>query len=410
MPVYIRAPPSSTSACASCNACRRARPGIPYLSPLSLRLFRRAVVAAPSSLPFIAATRRYCRAVVAALMSPRNFRRAVVAMPLSWRRCRCLSPHRCRRAVVAACRRAVVAAPLSPRCCRRLSQCLFRCAVASAPLLLPVAAPLSLCRCGRAMFATPLSAIRRAVGAATLSLHLCRCAVIAAPLSMRRCRCAVVAAPLSLRRCRCAVVAAPLSVPIIAPVSLRRRCRRSDAPLSMRRCRRAVVATHLSPRCCRCAVVTVPLSPRHRRFCLCNKKKSNIPFVTYNAHRQQACTLDEPQKLAAPANVNCHCSRIIKHHKNKLAQQLQALNRSIRHTRAAACPPSTEGNFASVEGHLAEPQKLAAPANVNCHCSRIIKHHENMLAQQLQALNRSIRHTRSAACPPSTEGKRFCNF
>jgi hypothetical protein len=69
-----------------------------------------------------------------------------------------------------------------------------------------------------------------------------------------------------------------------------------------------------------------------------------------------------------------------------------------------------EALFASVKGHLAEPQKLATPANVNCHRSRIIKHHDNMLDQQLQALNRSIRHTRAAAYTPPTEGKLFCNF
>ena len=186
MPVYLRAPPSSTSACASCNACRHTRPGIPCLSPLSLRLFCRAVVPALSSLHVIAATRRYCRAVVAALMSPRNFRR-----PLALRRCLGDVVAACRCTIVAAplsrrCRLAVVAAPLSrrcravvaplSRCCHlavvaapllpvRLSPCLCRCPVASAPLSLPVAAPLLLCRCGRAIFAT-LSAIRRAVGAA----------------------------------------------------------------------------------------------------------------------------------------------------------------------------------------------------------------------------------------------------
>ena len=118
----------------------------------------------------------------------------------------------------------------------------------------------------------------------------------------------------------------------------------------------------------------------------------------------------EPQKLAATPNMNCHCLRMIGPDENMLAQQLQAPNRSIRQTPAAACPPPTEGNFASVEGHLAEPQKLATPANVNCHCSRIIEHHENMLARQLQALNHSIRHTRAAACSPPTESKLFCNF
>ena len=93
-----------------------------------------------------------------------------------------------------------------------------------------------------------------------------------------------------------------------------------------------------------------------------------------------------------------------------LAQQLQALNRSIRQTRAAACPPSTEGNFASVWAHLAEPTKLAVPANVNYHRLRMIRPDENMLTQQLQALNRSIWQTRAAASPPPTEGKLFCNF
>jgi hypothetical protein len=88
-------------------------------------------------------------------------------------------------------------------------------------------------------------------------------------------------------------------------------------------------------------------------------------------------------------------------------------NRRARQTAAAAVTSTWwffEAIFASVEGHLAEPQKLATPPNVNCHCSRIIKHHDNMLAQQLQALNRSIRHTRAAACTPPTEGKLFCNF
>jgi hypothetical protein len=69
-----------------------------------------------------------------------------------------------------------------------------------------------------------------------------------------------------------------------------------------------------------------------------------------------------------------------------------------------------EALFASVEGHLDEPQKLATPANVNCHRSRIIKHHDNMLDQQLQALNRSIRHTRAAACTPPLRANFFANF
>jgi hypothetical protein len=88
-------------------------------------------------------------------------------------------------------------------------------------------------------------------------------------------------------------------------------------------------------------------------------------------------------------------------------------NRRARQTAAAAVTSKWwffEAIFSSVEGHLAEPQKLATPPNVNCHRSSIIKHHDNMLAKQLQALNCIIRHTRAAACSPPKEGKLFCNF
>jgi hypothetical protein len=92
---------------------------------------------------------------------------------------------------------------------------------------------------------------------------------------------------------------------------------------------------------------------------------------------------------------------------------LCAWNRRARQTAAAAVTSKWwffEAIFASVEGHLAEPQKLATPPNVNCHCSRIIKHHDNMLAQQWYALNRSIRHTRAAACTPPLRANFFATF
>ena len=229
-------------------------------------------------------------------MLPRHCRRAVVAALFSRRRCHCLSP--------CCCGRAVVAAPLWPRhfCLVFVadpSRC-WRCTVGAAPLLPR----------GRAVVATPLSprhhrrpSPRRCSVPLSLRRRFNRADAL---LSLRCCRCAVVAAPLSLRRCRRELVAAPLSVPVIAPLSpCRRRCaivvasptRRCRCAvkiqLSPRCCRRAVVAALLSLRCCPRAVVAAPLSPchcchdacvaplspHHRRCCLCSEKKSNVQFA-----------------------------------------------------------------------------------------------------------------------------------
>ena len=212
MPVYLRAPPLCVRKLQCLRGCR----------------CRRTIRAAPLSPRhrFCLSSRRYCRAIAAKLMLPRQFRRAVVTAPFSRRRFRCLSPRRC-------C--AVVAAPLWP----------------SAPFLTRFC--------------------RRSV--ALLALHHWHCTVVVASLSPRRR--AVVATPLSLRHyrrlsprlCRRAVVAAPSLSP--------RRRAVVAAPLSPRRCRYAVVDANLSPHHCGClssrryrrAVVTAPFSPhRCRQF------------------------------------------------------------------------------------------------------------------------------------------------